>query len=72
MFVDLSREVFNRVVVDRSSSSGVVELDRLNVIADTFGATLKVVLEYLDVWEGPRARSATQTALLYSFHMEQI
>ena len=32
MFVDLSREVFNRVVVDSSSSSGVVELDRLNVI----------------------------------------
>ena len=46
MFGELSREQFNIVVVGgfSSSKSGVVELDRLNLIAEIFGATVNIVL----------------------------
>ena len=46
MFGELSREQFNIVVVAgfSSSESGVVELDRLNLIAEIFGATVNIVL----------------------------
>ena len=44
MFGELSREQFNIVVVGGFSESGVVELDRLNLIAEIFGATVNIVL----------------------------
>ena len=67
ILVDFSRELFDRVFVDGSSSSGMVELDILNVVAETFDATLKAVLGQLDIWEEPRASSPTQTATFIFF-----
>ena len=42
LFEHFSRDLLNRLIVEGSSSSGLLVLDKLNVKAEAFGATLKV------------------------------